>query len=272
MSEKAFSFLPMPERSGKPRVNGLTMCLDQGMGLTYTEDLLSICSEYVDVWKLGWATAQLQPKDIVKKKVKILRDHEISVCNGGTLLELSEHQGKVEQLFEELLDLGCDSAEISSGSLDIGSDRVVELISIARVMGLRVFCEVGKKLPEDDYGGKEYNQLLKKFIDAGADKVILEARESGVSVGIMDKEGKPKESKMDDVLQDIDPKKVIFEAPRKSQQIFFLRQFGSEANLGNIHPTDVISVETLRRGLRGDTINDFYFVIGDRHLKKQGRK
>ena len=102
MSEKAFSFLPMPERSSKPRKNGLTMCLDQGMGLTYTEDLLSICSEYVDVWKLGWATAQLQPKEIVSKKVELIRNHDISVCNGGTLLELSEHQGKAEQLFSEL--------------------------------------------------------------------------------------------------------------------------------------------------------------------------
>ena len=272
MSEKAFSFLPMPERSSKPRKNGLTMCLDQGMGLTYTEDLLSICSEYVDIWKLGWATAQLQPKEIVSKKVELIRNHDISVCNGGTLLELSEHQGKAEQLFSELLDLGCDSTEISSGSLDIDSDRVAELISLANKMGLRVFSEVGKKLPEDDYEGKEYNRLLEKFIGAGADKVILEARESGVSVGIMDDQGKPREAKMSDVLEGIDPNNVIFEAPRKSQQIFFLRQFGPEANLGNVHPTDVISLETLRRGLRGDTINDFYFVIGDRHLKKQGRK
>ena len=102
--------------------------------------------------------------------------------------------------------------------------------------------------------------------------MILEARESGVSVGIMDDQGKPREAKMTDVLEGIDPNKVIFEAPRIAQQIFFLRQFGPEANLGNVHPTDLISVETLRRGLRGDTINDFYFVIGDRHLKKQGRK
>ena len=231
MGEKAFSFLPMPERSSKPRKFGLTMCLDQGMGLNHTEDLLSICSEYVDIWKLGWATAQLQPKEIVRKKVEILRSNGISVCNGGTLLELSEHQGKVKQLFTELLDLGCDATEISSGSLDINSNRIVELISIASAMGLKVFCEVGKKLPEDDYGGLEYNRLLKKFIEAGADKVILEARESGASVGIMDDQGEPKESKMSDVLEGVDPTNVIFEAPRKPQQIFFLRQFGSEANL-----------------------------------------
>ena len=272
MTEKAFSFLPMPERSSKPRIDGMTMCLDQGLGLRYTEDLLSICSEYVDLWKLGWATTQLQPLDIVKKKVELLRSKNISVCNGGTLLELSEHQGKAEELFSELVEMGCDATEISSGSLDIDSDRVVELIHSAKEKGLRVFCEVGKKLPEKDFGAKEYNRLMRKYLEAGAGKVILEARESGVSVGIMDDDGNPRELRMKEVLRDIDPAKVIFEAPRKSQQVFFLKKFGPETNLGNIHPTDVISVETLRRGLRGDTIDDFYFVIVDRHLKKQGRK
>ena len=102
MDEKAFSFLEMPVRSRKPRTNGMTMCLDQGMGLSYTEDLLSLCSEYVDLWKLGWATSQLQSSKLVKEKIKLLRSHNISVCNGGTLLELSEHQGKAEILFDEL--------------------------------------------------------------------------------------------------------------------------------------------------------------------------
>ena len=272
MVEKAFSFLEMPDRSRKPRTNGMTMCLDQGMGLSYTEDLLSLCSEYVDLWKLGWATSQLQSSKLVKEKIKLLRSHNISVCNGGTLLELSEHQGKAEILFDELVNLGCDSTEISSGSLNIDSDRVVELIGGAKGRNLRVFCEVGKKLPENDFGAAEYNRLMKKYLEAGAEKVILEARESGASVGIMDDEGKPQEIKMQEILDGIDPSNVIFESPRKSQQVFFLKKFGPETNLGNIHPTDVISVETLRRGLRGDTIDDFNSVIVDRHLKKQGRK
>ena len=136
---------------------------------------------------------------------------------------------------------------------------------------LRVFCEVGKKIPEKDFGAKEYNRLMRKYLEAGAEKVILEARESGASVGIMDDDGNPRELRMKEVLRDIDPAKVIFESPRKAQQVFFLKKFGPETNLGNIHPTDVISVETLRRGLRGDTIDDFYVIV-DRHLKKQGRK
>jgi phosphosulfolactate synthase len=269
MSEKAFSFLDMPNRSTKPRVDGMTMCIDQGLGLDYTKDLLSLCSEYVDLWKLGWATTQLQSSDLVKAKIKLLRSHDISICNGGTLLELSEHQDKAELLFDEMINLGYDSAEISSGSLDIDSDRVAALIQSAKSRNLRVFCEVGKKLVENDLNSNEYNSLMKKYLEAGAEKVILEARESGVSVGVMDDDGKPKEERLAEVLDGIDPSKVIFESPKKSQQVFFLKKFGPETNLGNIQPTDVISVETLRRGLRGDTIDDF-FVIVDRHLKKQG--
>ena len=117
-----------------------------------------------------------------------------------------------------------------------------------------------------------YNKLLKKFISAGTDKVILEARESGVSVGVMDDEGIPIIDRLDKVLEGIDPSNILFESPKKSQQVFFLKKFGPETSLGNIHPNDAISVETLRRGMRGDTMNDFYYVIADRHLKKQGKR
>jgi phosphosulfolactate synthase len=270
MSKRAFSFLEMPPRSEKPRVNGLTMCIDQGLGFGFVEDLLEMSADYIDLWKLGWTTTQLQPLELVKKKINLLRSYEISVCNGGTLLELSEQQGKSSELFKELIDMGCDSTEISSGSSDIGPERIIELISEAKAHKLRVFCEVGKKLPEEDYEAEEYNKLLKTFISAGADKVILEARESGVSVGVMDDDGNPRVDRLDKVLGGINASNILFESPKKSQQVFFLKKFGPETSLGNIHPNDAISVETLRRGMRGDTMDDFYFVIADRHLKKQG--
>ena len=272
MAKRAFSFLDMPPRSEKPRINGMTMCIDQGLGFDFVEGLLEMSSDYIDLWKLGWTTTQLQPLDLVRKKIKLLRSHQISVCNGGTLLELSEHQGKSTELFKELVDMGCDSTEISSGSSDINPERIVELITEAKEHSLRVFCEVGKKLPEEDYEAEEYNKLLKEFIGAGADKVILEARESGVSVGVMDDKGTPIVDRLDKVLEGIDSSNILFESPKKSQQVFFLKKFGPETNLGNIHPNDAISVETLRRGMRGDTMNDFYFVIADRHLKKQGKE
>ena len=272
MAKRAFSFLDMPSRSEKPRVNGLTMCIDQGLGFNFVKDLLEISADYIDLWKLGWTTTQLQPLALVKRKISLLRSHHISVCNGGTLLELSEHQGKSTEFFKELVEMGCDSTEISSGSSEINPSRIVELIGEAKSHSLRVFCEVGKKLPEEDYEADEYNNLLKEFIGAGADKVILEARESGVSVGVMDDQGMPILDRLDKVLDGIDISNILFESPKKSQQIFFLKKFGSETNLGNIHPNDAISVETLRRGMRGDTMNDFYFVIADRHLKKQGKE
>ena len=272
MAKRAFSFLDMPPRSEKPRVNGMTMCIDQGLGFDFVKDLLEISSDYIDLWKLGWTTTQLQPLNLVKKKISLLRSHNISVCNGGTLLELSEHQGKSTELFKELIGMGCDSTEISNGSSDISPARIVELIGEAKSHSLRVFCEVGKKLPEEDYEAEEYNNLLKEFIAAGADKVILEARESGVSVGVMDDDGAPIMHRLEKVLDGIDTTNILFESPKKSQQIFFLKKFGPETSLGNIHPNDAISVETLRRGMRGDTMNDFYFVIADRHLKKQGKK
>ena len=103
MAKRAFSFLDMPRRSEKPRVNGMTMCIDQGLGFDFVKGLLEMSSDYIDLWKLGWTTTQLQPLELVKKKISLLRSHHISVCNGGTLLELSEHQGKAETLFDELV-------------------------------------------------------------------------------------------------------------------------------------------------------------------------
>ena len=166
--------------------------------------------------------------------------------------------------------MGADATELSSGSLDIEPQRICELIVEARESGLVPYCEVGRKLSKRDLEASEYNAQLKQFLEAGAEKVIVEARESGASVGLMDDRGDVQLERMQAALAGVATDRVIFEAPRKSQQIFFLREFGPETSLGNIAPTDVISVETLRRGLRGDTVEDFYFVIGERHLAKRG--
>ena len=272
MNKKAFDFLPMPGRSKKPRTNGLTMVIDTGLGYGYTEDLLKICADYIDLWKLGWATTQLEPLNIVKKKIDLLRAENISVSNGGTLLELSEHQGKAKQFFKELKEIGCDATEISNGSIDIKSERVCELVSMAKEFDLIVYCEVGKKTPSMDMDIAEYTFEIHEYLKAGAEKVIIEARESGASVGVMDDDGNPKTDDINEVLKGINVDNIIFEAPRKNQQVYFLKKFGPEISLGNIAPNDAISLETLRRGLRGDTVENFYNVIGDRHLIKHGIK
>ncbi len=268
--DEGFSFLPMPSRSEKPRKNGMTMVIDTGLGIVETRDRLEVCAEFIDLWKLGWATSQLQPQSVIKTKISDLVRNNISICNGGTLLELAEYQGISTDLFSKLKEIGADSTEISSGSLEIETSRICELINEAKSFDLRPFCEVGKKMPEDDHEMPEYNRRIKMFIDAGAEKVIVESRESGAGVGVMDSRGEIDEEGLDKMLEGIDVNNVIFEAPRKHQQVFFIKKFGPEVNLGNIPPNDVISLETLRRGLRGDTIDELYFVVGDRHLRKRG--
>ena len=207
---------------------------------------------------------------MIQAKISMLRENNISVCNGGTLLELAEFRGISSELFSKLVEIGADSTEISSGSLEISPERICELIQESRTLGLTPYCEVGKKLPENDFEIEEYNYQIKLFIEAGAEKVIIESRESGAGVGIMDASGEVIEGDLDKIVEGVDLDKVILEAPRKNQQVFLLKKFGPEVNLGNIAPNDVISLETLRRGLRGDTIDSLYFVVGDRHLRKRG--
>ncbi len=259
----------MPSRSEKPRFDGLTMVIDTGLGYKHTKDLLEICADYIDLWKLGWATTQLQPLDVIKKKIKLLRSKNISVSNGGTLLELSERQGKSEIFFNELVNIGCNATEISNGSVEISIKRMCELIQMSKKLGLEVYTEVGKKNPSDDLTVDEYHNQINEYLSAGSKKVIIEARESGAEVGVMDAKGIPNDNMVKDIIKDIDINNIIFESPRKNQQIYFLTNFGQDTNLGNIAPSDVISLETLRRGLRGDTLNHFYEVIGGRHLKNQ---
>ena len=134
----------MPSRSEKPRFDGLTMVIDTGLGYKHTKDLLEICADYIDLWKLGWATTQLQPLDVIKK-IKLLRSKNISVSNGGTLLELSERQGKSEIFFNELVNIGCNATEISNGSVEISTKKNVRAHSDVKKLGLDVYTEVGKK-------------------------------------------------------------------------------------------------------------------------------
>ncbi len=255
---RTFDFISLPPRTRKPRSTGVTMVIDKGLGYAALRDLLDIAAPWIDVWKLGWGTTRVQPREAIARKVSLLRDHDISVCNGGTLLELAERQGKVPELFDTLVELGCDTTEISNGTIDIAQPRIRELVGLARDAGLHPVCEVGKKMPEDDLAAEEYAEQLRDCLDAGAEMVIVEARESGASVGLMDASGKVREELLDTALAGVPIERVLFEAPRKPQQVFFIHRFGPEVNLGNIAPDEVIALETLRRGLRGDTLCEFH--------------
>lgn len=235
--------------------------LDKGLPPKFIESYLKVCGDYIDFVKFGWGTSAIMNKDVVKEKISYYNDYNIDVYPGGTLFECAVLKNKLDQFFEEALNLGFSAIEISDGSLDISLDLRKEAIKKARSYGLKVLTEVGKKLPEKD---KELNinkrvEMIKFDLSAGADYVIIEGRESGRGIGIYDEKGNVKEDLLKAIEENVDINKLIFEAPNKNQQVYFILRYGPSVNLANISYEDVVSLETLRRGLRGDTFNKLQY-------------
>ena len=256
MTRKAFEIIDIVNRAEKPRDVGLTMVLDKGLGYHAAQDLMEYASEYIDIIKLGWGTHRLCSEEIVKRKIQLYTDSSILVSNGGTLFEIAYQQRKVDEFFEYARQVGLRSIEISDGSIRISREERSEIIRKCKNMGFDVFTEVGKKDPLEDAGLTIDYRLkeAKSDLDAGATKVIMEARESGKGIGVYDKEGKIKGDMVQKLTEGIGLKNIMFEAPEKSQQVYLILNLGPEVNLGNIKPEDAIPLETLRRGLRGDTL------------------
>ena len=253
---KCFEFL-LPERNEKPRNNGVTMVLDKGLGYNTAKDLMEISGEYVDFLKFGWGTIIIHNKEIIQKKVKMYKSFDIIPYTGGTLFEIAYSNGKVEEFFKEAKDIGFEAIEISDGSTDIPKEEKLEFIRKAKEEGFYVLSEVGKKDPEADHQ-IELSERVKDINDelkAGSDKVIIEAREGGKNIGIFDEKGTVKEEEVDYIINNAPQENIIWEAPNKDQQIYFVLKLGKDVNLGNISSNDITSLETIRRGLRGDTLN-----------------
>ena len=234
---------------------GLTVVLDKGLPPKFVEDYLKVCGDYIDFVKFGWGTSAVIDRDIVKEKINYYKDYGIKVYPGGTLFEYAHVKGKFDEFLDECRELGFEAVEISDGSSDISLEERKKAIEKAKNNGFIVLTEVGKKLPEKDkqLTIEDRINLINFDLDAGADYVIIEGRESGKGIGLFDKEGKVKKDELDILAKNVDIKRVIFEAPQKSQQVAFILKFGSSVNLANIAFDEVISLETLRRGLRGDT-------------------
>ncbi len=256
MTRKAFEIIDVVNRAEKPRDVGLTMVLDKGLGYHAAQDLMEYASEYIDIIKLGWGTHRLCSEEVVRRKIQLYTDNSILVSNGGTLFEIAYLQRKIDEFFEYARQVGLSSIEISDGSIRISREERSEITRKCKNMGFEVFAEVGKKDPLEDAGLTiDYRlQEAKSDLDAGATKVIMEARESGKGIGVYDKEGKIKEDMVQKLTEGIGLKNIMFEAPEKSQQVYLILNLGPDVNLGNIKPEDVIPLETLRRGLRGDTL------------------
>lgn len=243
--------LDLPPRAPRPRRTGLTHVLDKGMPATQLAGVLESCGAFVDVWKFGWGTAYVDP--LLAGKLALLRAHDVLGCLGGTLLEVAWAQGRADEYLAWARELGVPSVEVSRGAVPMGEDDKDRLIRSAVEAGFVVLSEVGSKSassqPLPDQWGKE----VERDLDAGATWVLAEGRESG-TVGIYDHAGRVREDVVDAVVDAGGVGRVVFEAPAKDQQAWFIRCFGSDVNLANVAPAEILGLETLRLGLRADTI------------------
>jgi phosphosulfolactate synthase len=246
----------LPDFDLPGRDGGLTHVLDKGLGPRAWEDVLETSGDYIDVVKLGWGTAYVTPN--LQRKLEVLRGWKVVI--GGTFFEVVWAKGKVEEYKRWLVELGLTHVEISDGAVEIPREEKLELITeLAR--DFTVLSEVGSKDSSVEFSSDEWTSWMREELDAGAWKVITEARESGSS-GIFTGGGEVRTELIAEIGGAVDLDDVIFEAPTKAAQAWFVKQFGPAVNLGNIPPEEVIPLETLRRGLRADTLKEV--LLGDR--------
>lgn len=243
-------------RTVKPRSEGMTMLLDRSLGPHSTEEMIQFLGSYVDQVKLSFGTAALIEPQLLINKIELLRQNQIDVFPGGTLFEIAYLNSAVSAFFKKVKHLGFNCVEISDGSLDIPSQKKSDCIKQALDFGFKVISEVGKKNPADQPPPALMAKQIESDLAAGAEFVVVEARESGKSVGIYDKEGKLQPELLNEIVEKIEhPEKLIWEAPLKCQQVDLIMHFGPNVNLGNIAPDDLLGLEGLREGLRYDTID-----------------
>lgn len=248
---KAFSFLDKIQN-----IKTNTMVLDKGLGYKYVEDSLKLTGEYFNLLKFGWGTSTLYDKELIKDKNELYQSYDIKTYTGGTLFELANKYDKLEDFFEELDNLGFNAVEISDGSTTINTQRRYEAITAAKDAGFYTLSEIGKKNPQLDqeYSIEKRIKLINDDLEHKSDMVIIEGRESGKNIGIYDSTGNIKFNQLKEISENTPFDKVMWEAPHKNQQSELILELGNNVNLGNIAFDDIISVATLRKGLRGDTL------------------
>ncbi len=243
----------LPERTAKPRDSGLTMVMDKGLSIREAEDFMSVGSEYTDFVKLGFGTSLITPGFDVK--IRIYKEAGVIPYFGGTLFEAFIIRNMFSEFVDFLEKYEVDLVEVSDGSYDIERDKKLEYISKLSEK-FTVISEVGSKKANVIYSPVEWVAMMKAELSAGSIKVIAEARESGTT-GIYNEDGSINNTIICAIADHVKLGNVLWEAPLKSQQAWFIKHFGANVNLGNIAPTEIIPLETLRLGLRGDTFFQF---------------
>ena len=243
----------LPQRPEKTRKSGITMVMDKGLSLAEAENLISSSGHLIDFVKLGFGTSLITGN--LTQKIECYKNANIKVYLGGTLFEAFVIRNAFDQYVKLLDTLKLDTLEISDGSMTMTmEDKCNYIHQLSK--DFLVISEVGSKDASKNIEIADWVKLMKAELEAGSWKVIAEARESG-NVGIYDCSGKADASLINEISAHIEPNHIIWEAPIKTQQVWFIKQFGSNVNLGNIASNEVIALETLRLGLRGDTFHDF---------------
>jgi len=245
-------FLGVPARPGKPRSVGLTHVIDKGLNLRDIEGLFDTAGQFVDIVKLGWGTSYVTNN--LEKKIALYRSFETPVVCGGTLFEAVYARERMDDFKAWLVEYRFSHVEISDGTLDIPRERKLELIA-EFANDFTVLSEVGSKDSDVVYAPYQWVEWINEELEAGAWKVITEGREGGTA-GIYRSDGDMRTGLLDEIAHGVPIERVLFEAPTKSSQAWFVKHFGPNVNLGNIPPDEVIPLETLRLGLRGDTLKE----------------
>ena len=245
-------FLDLPARTSKPRSQGITHVIDKGLALRQVENLFDTAGEYVDIVKLGWGTGYVTHN--LKEKIELYRSFEVAVVCGGTLFEAVVARGKLDEYRHWLTENGFSHVEVSDGTIDLPREQKLELVA-EFAQDFVVMSEVGSKDSEVVFAPYQWVQWLKEDLEAGAWKVITEGREGGTA-GIFRSSGDMRTGLIDEIVHEIDLSEIIFEAPTTRSQAWFVQKYGPDVNLGNIPPEEVIPLETLRLGLRSDTLRE----------------
>lgn len=249
LTSTAPDFLELPPRTQKPRRYGVSHVLDNGMSAAEAEQRLAAAAS-IDLWKFGWGTAYVDPS--LGAKLDLLAAHQVLACTGGTLLEISWLQGALDRFLDWAEAVGFPCIEVSCGSVEMSradKDKVIDTVA-SRFL---VLSEVGRKDPAATPSAGTWAADARADREAGATWVLTEGRESG-TVGLFDPAGRVRAEIADAVVSAVGLRATLFEAPRKAQQAWLIRRYGANVNLGNIQPADVLAVETLRLGLRSDTL------------------
>ncbi|MBX2952011.1 MAG: phosphosulfolactate synthase [Leadbetterella sp.] len=248
-----YSLSHIPERTSQPRNNGLTMVMDKGLSLGEAENFLSKASRFVDIIKLGWATSYITEN--LQEKINLYHAHNIPVYFGGTLFEAFVVRNQFEDYLRVLDKFGLEYAEVSDGSITLPHEEKCNYISRLATRG-KVLSEVGSKDAEKIFAPYKWIDLMRNELQAGSWKVIGEARESG-NIGLYRSSGEVRQGLVDEIINAISADNIIWEAPQRPQQVYFVKLIGSNVNLGNIAPEEAIALETTRLGLRSDTFASF---------------